>query len=379
MRHLLYSHDSYGLGHFRRSLLIAEALVAADPSNEVLLVTGSARAHSFHIGERIDLVRIPAATKDENGSYRSRSLALDLHSLVDIRRALIGAALDQYRPDIVLVDHAPLGLSGELGPLLARKHPSTRWILGLRDIIDQAPAVETQWRESGSWDAIANYDKVVVYGDEQLISTATELDIASRLDVEVTHVGYLGRSTLRNTTPKPSDNVLVCAGGGGDGFSLVSTYVDYVEQHRPRHRSTVITGPLMSTRRVESLTSRADRLGIRITEFTDNIEYLLANAGAVVSMAGYNTVVEEMACGVSSMLVPRDFPRAEQSLRAARVAPHGNFVVVPQQRLTVGAIASFIGNNLGSARITATLDLDGLDRVAPALANNSNAEVTSYA
>src|SRR5436853_219955 len=38
--YLLASHDGYGLGHARRSSLLASALLDADPASRVTLVTG---------------------------------------------------------------------------------------------------------------------------------------------------------------------------------------------------------------------------------------------------------------------------------------------------------------------------------------------------
>ena len=364
MRYLLYSHDSYGLGHFRRSLLIAQTLVAAHPENEVLLVTGASRAHSYVLGERIDMVRVPAATKAVDGAYRSRSLGLDLAELVQLRRSLVAAALDAYRPDVVLVDHAPLGLANELEPLVATR--GARWVLGLREIIDTAGSVEDQWRASGAWDAIARYDGVLVYGDPRVPSTAHELQLAARTGVDVFHVGYLGRPELDQVT-RPDGRVLVCGGGGGDAHALVSAYLDYVESSAPDHRSLVVTGPLMSTRRISSLRARAVRLRVALVEFSDHLDRLIARASAVVSMAGYNTVVEVMAAGVPTLLVPRCRPRAEQWLRAQRVAPHANVVVAHPERLTGDTIAAFVDANLGSARVRAGLDLAGLHRVAATL------------
>jgi predicted glycosyltransferase len=43
-RVLLYSHDTYGLGHLRRSLVIAERLAGSDEKTSVLIATGSPRA-----------------------------------------------------------------------------------------------------------------------------------------------------------------------------------------------------------------------------------------------------------------------------------------------------------------------------------------------
>ncbi len=46
IRFLLYSHDTFGLGHIRRALSLAEYFTSALPDAQVLIVTGSPFAHS---------------------------------------------------------------------------------------------------------------------------------------------------------------------------------------------------------------------------------------------------------------------------------------------------------------------------------------------
>ena len=46
-RLLFYSHDTFGLGHFRRSLTIASHLRHRLPDTSVLIVTGLEAAYAF--------------------------------------------------------------------------------------------------------------------------------------------------------------------------------------------------------------------------------------------------------------------------------------------------------------------------------------------
>src|SRR4051812_16060450 len=46
---LLYSHDTFGLGNIRRTLLLAQELIEQYPGAAILLVTGSQMIHSFRI------------------------------------------------------------------------------------------------------------------------------------------------------------------------------------------------------------------------------------------------------------------------------------------------------------------------------------------
>jgi predicted glycosyltransferase len=69
-RTLIYSHDTYGLGHLRRCTLLAGGIVGADDDNEVVIVTGSPRAQAFPLPDRVDTIKLPAATKSDDGDYR---------------------------------------------------------------------------------------------------------------------------------------------------------------------------------------------------------------------------------------------------------------------------------------------------------------------
>lgn len=328
MRVLIYSHDTYGLGHFRRCTLVASGLVGTHPEAEVLIVTGSPRTQSFRLPDRVDTVKLPTATKDGAGRYRARKLGMDLPALVGFRSDLIASTINSYRPDVILVDHAPLGMSRELVPVLdeiGRGSDRPRLVLGLRDIIDDVGRVDAAWHQDGTWDRIGVYDEILVYGDEQVTTTASELALAKRAAVPVHHTGYVAPAMPGPTTDEPF--LLVTAGGGGDGQTMMRAYLDAVESGATNGvKSVVVTGPLLSSGRRAELMNRAAKLqNVEIIEFTDRLRQLISSALGVISMAGYNTVVELLAAKTPALLVPRCAPRLEQHLRSVRLS-----AVVPQ-------------------------------------------------
>ena len=75
-RVLIYSHDSFGLGHLRRCRAIANALVEAYQDLSVLILSGSPIIGSFDFGDRVDFVRVPGMIKLSNGDYTSHALDL---------------------------------------------------------------------------------------------------------------------------------------------------------------------------------------------------------------------------------------------------------------------------------------------------------------
>lgn len=386
-RILIYSPDGYGLGHFRRCSLIASGLTAADPRNETLIVTGSPRAQSFGLSTGVDTLKLPSATKDHSGRYRSRRLSLDFSQLVRIRSAVLLSLLEQYLPDLVLVDHAPVGLAGELTPLLQRidrMSSPPRLVLGLRDVIDSPERVDRQWHRSGAWSRLARFDDILVYGDPRVTTTAMELDLAGRLGRTPVHTGFVAPVVPADPTPEAKDDptsnadrrssrpyLLVTPGGGGDGHALLRRCLTAIESGATAGLDTVIvTGPLMSATRRREISERARGLSsVTVIEFSERMRELVRGARGVIAMGGYNTAVEIMSSGTPGLLVPREHPRLEQLIRVDRLSRMGWVQGCRLGSLDPARVARFV-SGLGEAdphREGPGPALDGVANVATLL------------
>ena len=323
---MIHSHDSYGLGHLRRCLLIAQHLARAARHPKVLITTGSPAAGEFDLGPGVDLVRLPAAVK-RDGRYHARTLDIPLDELVNLRSQIITATATAFRPDIVLIDHTPAGLAGELRPLLDRVSgwsTPPRIVLGLRDIIDSHQRTAVEWRRNGLFRLVdERIDDVLVYGDRRVGTTADELDLGSRFPGRVHHVGYVARRPSTSSGVGARPTVVVTVGGGGDGSSLVGAWADYLGS-RPRTdlHTVVVLGPLMEPGDRVALAARLRRTGasVEVGAVHPDVDRLIACADAAVTMAGYNTSAEVMASGTPTLLVPRNGPRLEQRIRAERLS-----------------------------------------------------------
>src|SRR5688572_21548735 len=73
-RILLYSHDTFGLGNIRRTLLLSQALTEEFPNASILIVTGSPVIHAFRIPDRIDYIKLPSLDRVDSDSYEPRFL-----------------------------------------------------------------------------------------------------------------------------------------------------------------------------------------------------------------------------------------------------------------------------------------------------------------
>ncbi len=347
----IYSHDTYGLGHLRRNLLLAGALERWGPAAEVLLVTGSPRALFFEAPARTRVLKLPAVTKDEAGRYEPRAVDTTLENVVRARKGFIRDAVLEFAPDLLVVDHAPIGLRGELLPLLADLHhrSRTQLALGLRDILDDPRWVLEEWRRNGIHDVLASlYDHLWVYGDRKVFPLEDLYQLPRALAERLCYLGYLGRDTSQNGSASASlgfpdrsrPHLLCLLGGGGDGYPLAESFLRMLGAPGTSWNGTLVTGPFLSRERRQRLADLAgERPHVQVLRFTANIEPLIAGTDLVITMGGYNSVLETLSYGKRAVVVPRVFPRREQWLRATAFARHGLLEVIEPRDLAPERIA----------------------------------------
>jgi predicted glycosyltransferase len=360
-----------GLGHMRRNLLIAETLAGASLEATVLLVCGAVQACALFLRPGIDCVTLPALRKQRNGVYDSRQLDLALTEVVALRARTIRAAVNAFQPDLLVADNVPRGALGELEPTLhdlaVRSVPC---VLGLRDVLDDPSAVVREWRRARNERAIRDYyDAVWVYGDRMLYDVAAECGFAPVIQRKLSYLGYLDQSErLRDGTaaaledPLPEGPFALCTvGGGQDGERLAEAFA--LARAPSGVRRVIVTGPDMEALGRERLhaLARGDS-ALTVVEFVREPARLVARAGCLVSMGGYNTVCEALSFHKRALIVPRVVPRREQLIRAERLRDRGLVDLLHPEALAPRSISSWIADNVGRPGRNG-VDLGGLDRV----------------
>ena len=63
----LYSHDTMGIGHMRRNLLIAQALAHGPQPVSILMVAGAREVSAFGLPPGVDCLTLPSLFKDDKG------------------------------------------------------------------------------------------------------------------------------------------------------------------------------------------------------------------------------------------------------------------------------------------------------------------------
>ncbi len=153
----LYSHDTMGLGHMRRNLLLAQALRHSRLQAVVLLIAGAREASVLTGAAGVDCVALPSLRKDGTGQYHPRHLAVSLQELLALRAKIALAALEAFDPDVLIVDNVPRGALRELDPVLEslRARRRTRLVLGLRDVLDDPATLQGEWARAQNQTSIS--------------------------------------------------------------------------------------------------------------------------------------------------------------------------------------------------------------------------------
>lgn len=348
---LMYSHDTYGLGHLRRTMAIAEHL--RHRGVNILILTGSPLAGRYETPEGVDFVRIPGMIKKTNEEYLPLSIKINARHALNIRRNIIVATAKAFQPHVFIVDKAPMGLRREVIPTLKwlkRRMPRTRTILGLRDIMDDAASTSREWREKGVYEVLDQYySEIWVYGNQEFYDPIAEYAIPEHISRKMVFTGYIPRRVPLPNAMNPIRReekialedklVVVTTGGGGDGYPLMDAYLRMLEQGGgPRDRVIFVSGPFMPRPEREAVARRAAAVKARFYHFYRRMETLMGLADAIVTMGGYNTTCEILSQAKPSLVVPREVPRLEQRIRAEVLSRQGLIEFLPWDELSPDTI-----------------------------------------
>jgi len=380
-RLLVYSHDTFGLGHIRRCMNLVRAITERIENLSTLIVTGSPVAHKFELPPRTDYLKLPAVRKVAPGAYEPRSLAMSDNGILTLRRNLLLRTVRDYSPNLLLVDHSPTGMNGELLPVLEhlRETGNCTRILGMRDIIDSPERVAKRWEKENMINILRqDYDRIAVYGSQDVYDTAKNYGLPADLRSRTCFMNYVsqgvGGSVAESETAIDPRLVVVSIGGGdGGGDSIVRPFLEMLRDYGDRLdiHAEVLLGPFVPEAQRAQLLELAEGCPVVLHDFIPDPTPLFGRAALVISTAGYNVSAELLAHAHRALLIPRVVHREEQLIRARRLAEMGLTEFLHPNEATPEAIAQRIEAVLAQddvplarARAENRVPLDGAFRMA---------------
>jgi predicted glycosyltransferase len=374
-RFLFYSHDGMGLGHTRRNLAVAAALVDLCPQALVLLASSTDDAHRLGLPPRVEVLKLPGLRKTANDEYQSRRLPVHTDEIRELRASLLQAAVKSFRPAVVLVDKHPFGARGEFrAGLKALKEHGGRAVLGLRDILDEPAVVRREWAAHRLQERIGEfYDRIFVYGDRSVFDPVTEYGLPRPVERRVLFCGYVVNHDRPNPAAEVPEElrracrqgpvVLATTGGGEDGFALLEAFI--AAAAGAPWRGVAIAGPMTPEDDLALLHAQAARAGVMLHPFIPRLPTLFPSLEALVCMGGYNTLVEAALHAVPTVCVPRVAPRSEQFIRARAFERLGLLRLLHPGELDPASLGAAVGAMRATPRavlrerVEGSLDFDG--------------------
>jgi predicted glycosyltransferase len=356
----------------RRNANIASRFVESVQDASVLMVGGAPTGMFFQVPAGVDLLKLPSIKKVRTNHWEPRSLRVTSSNLRSLRAHLIQGAAEQFEPQLIVVDHLPAGVWGELVPTLQmfrRMANPPRVIMGLRDVLDAPEVVREVWSREGVYDLLATYyDGVFIYGSRAVYDAAAHYGLD--LPGKVHYCGYVCANQACRS-PKHIHAALnlsgrrlvtVSAGGGSDAYPMMEACTKALRELGDTGdlEAVLVTGPLMPLQQRQQLEELACGYPIRVLGTVVDSSSLMNAADLVITMGGYNTVMEAMSLGKRTLVIPREGPSAEQRTRAALLAEMGLLRALELRDATPARLARMIREGLDDRSVTpAALHLNG--------------------
>jgi predicted glycosyltransferase len=372
---LMYSHDGFGLGHLKRNFNIAKRWVQESPGNQALLLMGHNSVPFHPIPHGVDFVKLPSIIKTRSEQWAPRHLTMPPETFKELRSSLIENVAEHFKPDLFLVDYVPKGVWGELVPTLKLlRGRKTKIVLGLRDIIDDPKRTCRRWKNGRTYETIRDYyDKILIYGSEDIYRTANHYGIQDDLADKVSYCGYLcsdeeclSPDKVRLDLQVEKERLIVItAGGGGDAYPMMRKCLEAIALLQLNDSEVLmITGPLMDPRQIQALRTLAESLPVKVLTSTEKLLSLMNAADLLVTMGSYNTMMEAVRVNRPAIVIPREGPSREQQIRA-KIFADGGFVTAlePPASLPAAHLAETMVKAMDSQQaFNRHLNMNGLSR-----------------
>lgn len=376
MKIIFYCQHVLGVGHLFRSLEICKAL----KRHEVLLISGGPHI-TANIPKHVKAVRLPELQMDTGfkGLF-SPNPNISLDQIKAQRQQNLFALFEKEKPDLCLIELYPFGRKAfrfELDPLLEAIQDQTLSPCGVvcsvRDILVEKE--DQQKHEGRAVDTLNRYfDAVLVHSDPNLIKIEETFFRHAEIRIPLFYTGYIAKKPQVNARQqvrsrleiKDKDLMIVASAGGGSvGKPLLESTMRAFQKFSVDSAAHlfVYTGPYIDAQDFVYLKSLANQR-MRIEKFTSDFLAYLAAADLSISMGGYNTSMNLLACGVPALVWPFGLNH-EQRLRARRLAERGALKMLNDDDLQHDRLAQIMVQTLSEAHPgELDIDLDGAANTA---------------
>lgn len=400
LRLLILCHDNNGISKTMRAMKIATHLARSLADCSILVLTDLSIIGKFRFPENVDFVHLPGLIYQTNNDIRARNLNIASASALKLRRKIVQSTAKTFKPHLILVesDLNKVSVSEIYRTLrfLRDNLEQTKIVWGLPDTVGLAHEVERIWSR---YKIAVAFEKVVdeiwVYGCRNLFDFAMGYKMPPAMAQKLKYLGYL-RSPLitahkvkkevqRKDIRQPL--VLVSAGSGQDGYQIIKTYFEFLEEEGESlpFQSLILTGPMMSTAHKRRFVIQATRFpGVIVKRFCKQVLEYMQYADLVLSTGGYNSICDILSYRKKAIIIPVGGSFDEHKARAELLASNGFMRVLPPEELTSLRLREMVRTMFASPpkvllrKKRSEFPLDGLEAITDRLKALANLEMDDF-
>ena len=337
--HLISQHNS-GIGHFRRTALIAQALSEL-PGARVIHAVCGVDTPVIPSDKGVRRIVLPALQARSSEDFILKGLNGESQEEVEAERVrMLNQFFEKYPPDLLMTEMFPFSperLSGTLLPVLRlvkKRRPTCRILCSVRDIpICQKEEVTRKKLELIEGLLRNFYHGLLVHGDENLLALSQIPAFRSLEFPGTVYTGYLCAPRIDQFSKSLPNRFLVTIGGGFDGQPVLNAALR-TSRYFPGCGFHMVCGPLKSEAQRHTLETRAKDLpNVKIDGMIPSLWERFPDYAGIVCRGGYNTVTEALRHGVSCIVIPGPHSY-EQHLRASVLSEKGFVRILHSDGLT---------------------------------------------
>ena len=336
---MIYVQNSYGSGHLRMALNLAEELIKV---HEVMIVYGGFDV-PFKIPSKINFQQLLGLIDDE--SRKGLKVINSSYSLEYVKETRVKNVLmlfEYFKPDILIVEHFPFGRNNfrfEIMPLLDIAKQNDVKIFGsFRGIIGKKVDFEQLKNDLENY-----FEKVFVHTDPEITDLKDEIGESDFKNIEdkILYTGYVvslvqeskGKNREVKKNKNCGNNILVHVGSGRDSERIVNTIVE----------SEIKNVTLYTGMNFEGFDKLNSRWGLTINKFSDNICDEFNKFDTIITTSGYNSAVETLMTDAKVILVLID--SEEQKIRAKNFEKNGFVKQIQMDQINIDILNEMINKD----------------------------------
>ncbi len=369
---MIYVQHLLGIGHQMRAAALTRACL--DQGFDVYYISGGFPERLPNLGSAKFRQLPPVKTLDGDFNQLIDEIGAPIsEEWWESRTEKLLSFFEKIKPDILLLEGFPFArrkFKKELIPLLEKvKEARVLCATSLRDILVD-PAKEK--KREFAFDISEKYlNTIYVHGEENFCPLERSFTGALRVKEKIVYTGYVDSAVSKDSLPNTTEAVeVVISAGGGAASEVIFLNAAKAKSFCPSSTGIwlFLYGPNTPEATLKKLTKLAKNdATIRLEPARKDFRNLLHICKLSISQAGYNTVMDILASGVKTIVVPfAQGGETEQSLRAELLKEKGRMAVIDEGTITPEGLALEIENqlNISAEQSSLPFPLNGAENTA---------------